>query len=496
MNPFVHQQETFDRTKDLPGFAYLWEMRVGKTLPTLMTAEYLFQTGKIEGVLVFAPNGVHLNWSRKAIPEFLEDKNFQFVSNILEWNSGKVDTKTFQTKLKELMTFPGCTFFCVNVESIYTDKCEKILTEYCIKRKILLLCDESHKLKTPSAKCTKAAIRLSKLCPFKRTLTGTPLTQGPFDLWSQFHILDPMIFHTINSDGTKFPMRFTAYKQRFGVFKRMRYGAGPAFDQLVEYRDLETLYSMIQPYSSRLAQADVFDFLPKMVIEQRLFEMSPTQKKAYEELKCDLRTQLSSGQEITAQQVIVGLLRMQQISRGFVGWEDENYEKTTVDLGNPKPSITALMDILEQVEGKAIVWCRFKADVTAIMEALEKEKIKAVRYDGSVETSERPDTIKRFETEAKFLVGTPATGGTGLDLSCADTMVFYSHGCNLGERLQAIARMQGPNQKSKSLLLIDLVAVGTYDQHYLDLASKKEDLADSVTHDRMRALLREAVESQ
>ncbi len=489
MQRFKHQQKIFDRTKDLPGYALLWEMRVGKTLPMIDTANHLCARGVIDAVLVIAPNGVHLNWSRIAIPPHMTPG-----VSIVEWSSAKSGNKGYQDLLSDSVDSDKFLWFCVNVEAMISPRCATFLEYFLKHRKVLLIVDESHKIKNHNAQCTKAVTRIAKKCAYRRILTGTPVTQGPFDLWSQFNVIDPTIFHEVDPLGNKVPMKFTTFKHKYGVFKKQRYGNGPVFDELIEYKDLDKLYETIQPFSSRLTQKEVYEDLPPLIHEKRLFEISPLQRKYYNELRDDLITTLESGVEITAQQAMVNLLRLQQISRGFVG-----DTQTVHDLGTPRPSIEALKDILEQVEGKVIIWCKFQADVKLILAMLNptigptegERKLYYSAYDGTTSTDQRQLALHNLLSDpfCRGVVGTPAAGGIGVDMSAADTMIFYSHGFNLGERLQAIARMQGPNQKSRSLLLIDMVAVGTIDERCLSVLNSKQDLASMLTGDKLRGIL-------
>ena len=470
MDLFKHQQTILEQTQDLEYYALLWEMRVGKTLPTILTAIHNFSLGKVDAALVIAPSGVHINWSRRAIPEAREAKD-----SIIEWSSAKAKQQKFLRTFELALTDQRFLWMCVNVESLITENTKAAILKLLKYRKTMLIVDEAHTIKTPAAKRTKFVLNIAKHFPIRRILTGTPSTQGPFDLWAPFKVLHPDILGNT----------FVPFKQRYGIFKRVRFG-GPAFDQLVAYRDLDHLRERIKPFSSRLTQADVFENLPALVQERRFFELSPAQRDAYDTLKTELILLLNSGELISTPQAIVNLIRLQQISRGYLG-----HEGNIVDLGHPKPSVQAAVELTEQLEGKAIFWCRFQNDVDELIIAFKKAGIKGVRYDGQVSLDERAVGLAAFTNDpsVRVLVGTPATGGVGIDLSAADTMVFYSHSYNLGERLQAIARMQGPKQTAKSLLLIDLVGVDTADEKCLGILDKKEDLLSTITGDKLRQLL-------
>lgn len=470
LKPFEHQANVIVSTQDLEYYALLWEMRVGKTLPIIRTAIHNYNKGKVTACLVVAPSGVHINWSRKAIPEDRGDSD-----NIIEWSSGKAKGKGFQKAFHEAIASKKFLWLCVNVESLQTETLREAIDFLTTERPTMLVVDEAHTIKTPAAKRTKYLLKMAKHFPIRRILTGTPITQGPFDLWAPFKVLHPDILGAV----------FVPFKQRYGIFRRVRFG-GPAFDQLVGYKDLEHLAARIKPYSSRLTQKDVWDKLPELVMERRYFELSAVQRKTYDDLKTDLIVQLDGGEYINAQQAIVALIRLQQISRGYVSNGEDMF-----DLGSPKPSANVILDLMDEVTGKVIIWCRFTNDVDTLIAAFKEAKIHGVRYDGQVELDQRAINLDKFNNDPTYrvLVGTPATGGIGIDLSAADTMVFYSHNYRLDERLQAIARMQGPKQKSKSLLLIDLVGADTADEKVLDAITRKEDLSATITGDRLRQIL-------
>lgn len=494
---FPWQKELLEKTKDLPFYAIEWEMRLGKTLPAILTASYLHELGKVDAALIIAPGDVAINWSRMAImkdandyQEWLDFKNKFPKQLIAEWHASKAGTKKFSNHMESVLEFPGMVWFCVNTEAIITNNLEQYLEKFLKRRKVMMICDESHRFKNPAAQCTRTAIWLSKEpnCLVRRNLTGTPVTQGPFDLWSQYHILSPYIFHEM-VEGKKKPQLYTAFKTRYGIFENKKYGSGPWHAELKDYKDLDHLYSIIEPYRSRITRAEKGMDIPPQHIK-RLFVMAKHQQRVYDELRDELITRLDSGEEITAQQAIVCLLRLQQISRGFVSQKIEDGEKLTHDLGKPYPSIDMLVDDVNNCEGKVIIWCRFTDDIELILNRFEEEGIKAIRYDGKVKKEDRFILREKFKSDDnKCLVGNARAGGIGTDMTAASTMIFYSHSYNYEEREQALSRIQGINQKAENLFLIDYVCDGTNDERCLEILDRKENLADLLTGDTLREML-------
>ncbi len=464
---FKHQSELFERTKDLPFFAEFWEMRVGKNLPIIDTATYLFNQNKIDAVLIIAPSGVHINWARKVIPP--ERPSYD---NIIEWSSGNANKVSFRRRLNECLADKGrLLWVCANIESVTTDAFKDFHADFVKLRNAMRVIDESDIIKSPSAKRTKLLIKWTPLFPYRRILTGTAAPESPFDLWSQLECLDSGILNN----------RYTPFKQRYGVFKRVRFG-GPAFDQLVSYRDLDHLTKLIAPHVSRLTQADVYDNLPELIPETRTFIMTKEQQAAYESMRDDMMLQIKEGLVVTATIAITMMLRLQQISRGFV-----SQGETVHAIEGRNPAVEALLGALRQIDGKVIIWCNFTEDVNLILAAMAEAGLKAARYDGQVSKDQRYINLNSFlaDKDVLYLVGTPATGGVGLDVSVAETTIFYSHSYKLRERLQAIARNQGPNQKASKLLLLSILGEGTGDARCIERLEQKRIMMKSLMGDKM-----------
>jgi hypothetical protein len=511
---FPHQKEWFEKTKDRPFFAFEWEVRGGKSIPAIDTAVYNFEQGRIDAVLLVCPNMVDLNWSRINLFEYLlemkaghlEDLNKNSIkvmeeSKILEWN--RSESKATKQSREDILSHPGLIWFCVNLEGIadrmnskgrvVSSRMQEYIEVFLKRRKVMLVLDESHKFKSPTSACTKAMIRLAPDTIMRRNLTGTPSGGSPFDLWSQYHIGDMFIIH--NELGQ--PMIWTDFKNTFAIWKR-EYAYGRSFNVIdtsqgdAGYHNLDKLYAMIDPHRSRITQKELkemypatFGFFKEPVEEKRVFEMAPHQWKVYCEIRDEMIAQLDSGETITAEQKMTNMLRLQQISRGYVGGVTPGQ---VIDLGPPYPSIDALLGDIEQVEGKIIVWCNFTPDVELILRSLYKEKIRAVRYDGLVSKEDRLKNMQQMweDPTLRVMVGNPAAGAIGSDFAFAATMINYSFDYDLIKRAQAIGRFQGPKQTAAALLLVDFVAANTNDIVCLSRLESKMEINDILTGDSER----------
>jgi len=441
----------------------------GKSKVNVDTAAYLFQQGKIESLLIVAPNGVHSNWLINEIPAHLPD-SVDHATAVWSASPKKTDRLRVQDVLRagpEVLKIVA-----MNVEAMWTKKAKEFAAKFLALGPCMLVVDESSKIKTPGSKRTRALTLLGKRATYRRILTGTPVTQGPFDLFAQFKFLSPTIMNYSS---------FTAFKHRYGEFERKRTTNNRLgyYDELVQYRNIEELQECIRPYSFTVRKADCLDLPPK-VYEQRFIELSPEQRAIYKDLIDNLVAE-HNGIKLTGTMALTQLLRLQQIVGGHVSDGDN-----TLPIGDKNPRLAALLDILDEVDGKVIIWARFRAEIGMIAAAL-KEKYgdgSVVEYHGGCAQDDRAYAITCFQDipyddplSARFFIGNQASGGYGLTLTAATTMIYYSNDFSLEHRLQSEDRAHRIGQ-TKSVTYVDLVAPGTVDEKILAALKGKKDVAE------------------
>jgi SNF2 family DNA or RNA helicase len=497
--PFSHQAEEFVTSGNQEIRGILWEQGTGKSKLTIDTAANLYLQEEIDAVLVVAPNGVHGNWIFDEIPAHLPD---EVPVRSLEWESKKAKTQKYQRSLEALIRFEGLAFLSVNYD-VFARKgaAREFVDRFLAERKVFFICDESQRIKTPGAKRTQAICRLGREFPkgkpvienvrHRRILSGTPVTQSPLDIYAQLKFLDWDLwrregFASFESFKTNFAIYEKMVRTSDGAFKRRQdctpgeiRGASGRFDRLVAHKNLDQLQEIVDRYCSRVTKDAVLD-LPDKIYTKRYFEMSPRQRKLYEEIRDDFMAFLDSGEAITAPLVIVRLLRLQQITCGYVPSDDCD----TMHYLGDNPRMNALLDVLNDVDGKAIIWARFRQDINQICAELGEH---AVRYDGSVSHEQRLENRRRFQDPngPRFFVANPAAAATGLTLTEATTVIYYSNSFKLEDRLQSEDRAHRIGQKS-NVRYIDLVASGTVDAKIVAALRKKLDLASQVTGDKIR----------
>jgi SNF2-related domain len=497
--PWAHQREALARSWDAEAFALFMEQGTGKTKVAIDTSGALYVAGKIDAVMLLSRDGVQKGWIRDALPEHMSPAvpyrsgvyaNRLTVRDKRIYNALWADTRELR--------FVAITWDLLNSAPIRAEA-RRFLRTF----RTLLIGDESHNIGSPKAGRTKAAIDLSAHAKYRRILTGTPSTQSPFELWSQFHFLDENILGQSS---------FTAFKSHYGVMldnndglmrhlnKRlqMKYGAARAakmtpqvlqrdeYNQPV-YKNLDELNRLIQPYSYRVLKKDCLD-LPAKVYKKRYVEMLPEQRRLYEQLRDDFYTEYEGGL-MTAPLAITRYQRLQQILGGF--WKRDTQVEPVVIGGDPLelPKIVELLDIVQPLTGKVLVWANYQHECEAIARALEGVYGggSVARYWGGITNAARSKQKALFigSKHCRFFVSNPGAGGEGLDgLQVADTEVYYSNGFSLRNREQSEDRAhRGGSEAHESVTIYDIVVPDSLDEKTLRALRMKKDVSTLVIGD-------------
>ena len=461
--PFEHQRRAFYMSRDKKNFALLMEQGTGKTKVIIDNAAYLYGRDEITAVVVIAPNGVHRNWLKEIdihMPDWCPNKSFYYHSGM---------NKAHSEKFEELMNplHDELKIFTFNVEAFVSQSAIKLMERILVSNKVLLVLDESSRIKRPSAKRTKMITKFGKYAPYKRIMTGTPITKGPEDVYTQFKFLDPQI---LGYDS------FYSFRARYCMM------GGFENRQIVGYQNIEELTKNVEDHSFRVLKKDCLD-LPDKIYQRYPVSLSKKQRKLYDDLKKNFVTELG-GDNISAPEAITRLLRLQQIVCGWFPTEEK-----VVPIDDKNPRLEALLEILSDINSKVIIWARFKADLRAIENALGEL---AVSYHGDVSTDDRELAVERFQNDPKirYFIGQPQSGGIGLTLTAADYAVYYSNSFDLETRLQSEDRCHRIGTKN-NVTYIDIESPKTIDTKIVKALRHKKKLADIVTKDPMSLFLEE-----
>lgn len=487
--PFPHQLEEWRFSRDMLSRVIFWEQGTGKTKLIYDTAIWLAHRGEINALGVLAPNGVHRNWVTVEMPAHMSNGAVG-----MWWRSDKASTKKHQEEFEALLKHPGFVVLAMSYDALITDAGAKAMKRFLEARKAMYVADEAARIKNPDARRTKYALKSAKnLAKYRRVLNGTPVPNGPFDVYSQVRFADEEFW---DRNGI---FSFQGFKVQYGVWgKGYRYrpdGSKQEYPELIAYRNLPELYTTLQLISTRKTKEEVLD-LPAKLYRKVEFDLSPAQRRVYDQLVDDSLAFLESGEMVATPLVLTKLLRLQQVTCGFVPVEDDP-ENPIRRVGDDNPRLETFSEIAEDIPHKCIVWTRFRADADLVLAELKRLDKVAVRYDGAVDEDGRAQAVESFNKgDAQFFVSNPAAGGEGLtllgnqedDALSAQTVIYYANSYNLHHRLQSEDRCHRIGQR-RSVNYIDLVAADTIDEEVVGSLIEKFNIAGQITGDKLKQWL-------
>ena len=466
--PYKHQLKALEKSWKKSYFAYFMEMGTGKSKVLLDNISMLYDKGKVNGALIVAPKGVIGTWYDQEIPIHLPD---HIENEIVLWQANI--TKSQSRKLGRLFkTGEELHILIMNVEAFSTQKGVNFAEKFLSCHTSLMAIDESTTIKNPDAKRTRNICKLSPRTKYKRILTGSPVTKSPLDLYKQCDFLEPeLLGHT----------SYYTFRTRYAIMKTANFG-GRSVQIVSGYRNLSELSEKLKPFSFRVLKDDCLDLPPKTFMK-RIVKLSTEQQKIYNQMKFLALAEMG-GKRMSTATVLTQLMRLHQITCGHFTADDG----TVKDIKNNR--LDELLDVLEEVEGKAVIWAHYQHDVESIIKQIRKEYgfDAAVDYYGKTPMKERQDNIKKFQNDEKcrFFVGTTQTGGYGITLTAASTMIYYSNGYDLEKRQQSEARIDRIGQKFP-MTYIDIMAENTVDERIVKALRKKVNIASQIMGEELKA---------
>ena len=445
--PWRHQVEAFrfamDRILRGGGAAMLaLEMGVGKTLVALMVLAAL----AARRILICCPLRVVSVWEQQ-IERHLE---LPLIVVPVDDSAGSVANKKklAEEKLRLAEAIGRPLAIIINYDSVWRAP----FAPWAEKQQWdLIIADESHRLKAPGGKASLAFKRLRSCARARLALTGTPLPHSPLDAYAQFRFLDPSIFGP----------SFAAFRQKYALM------GGFQKKQVTGFQHLEELETLMKTITFRVSK-EVLDLPPETHVTYEC-ELSPEALRVYRNLEADFVAEVRDGR-VTAANAMVKLLRLQQVTGGWVKTDDGQYHR----VDSAKQNLLA--DTLEDIGPKepVAVFCRFHADLDAVHEAA-----KTVGFE-SLELSGRRDELKRWQAgEAQVLAVQISVGGVGVDLTRARYSIYFSLSFSLGEYDQALSRVHRPGQ-TRPVEHIHLVARNTVDRKIMRALEERAEVVEAV----------------
>jgi len=466
--PYAHQLTALEKSWDKTEYGYFMEMGTGKSKVLVDNMAMLYDKGRINGALIIAPKGVYNNWFTQEIPTHLVS-HIQPTMVLWTASTSKTKDKEYQSLFE---TGHDLHILIMNVEALSTKKGLDFAGKFMMCHKTMLAVDESTTIKNPTAKRTKSILQLGKQAEYRRILTGSPVTKSPLDLYTQCAFLDEFLLG-FNS--------FYAFRNRYAHMVERNFG-GRRVQLIASYQRLDELSDNIKKFSYRVLKEDCLD-LPDKIYTKREVELTEEQSKAYATMK-SAALALLKGKMATAPHVLTQMMRLHQITCGHL----KNDDGTITKLKNNR--MKELLGLLEEVEGKVIIWANYIYDIENIVENISEVygNDSIVQYYGAIGTEDRATAIKKFQdpdSKVRFFVGNPQTAGYGITLTAASNVVYYSNGYDLEKRLQSEDRAHRIGQK-KSVTYVDLIAPKTVDEKIVKALRKKMSIANTIMDEDWR----------
>lgn len=501
LTPYPHQVEALVKMEGRRAFALLMEMRTGKTKVIVDDWGRMEAAGEVRDLLYLSPGGALYGEDAletqlpQHMPAELRDR-----ARMAVWRSGSPKSKREVEALLATKDPRRPRVLLMNVEALSTgstgafEVCHTLLGS---KRAVMVV-GESTCIKGSSRR-TEQVEALSELAPYRRIETGLVAPHSPLDLFHQFYFLDPAILRARSWWG--FRARYAVMREvcflpaaaREDLIKRFgRLPKNAITKIVVAYRNEDELRGLIEPHSYRKKFRDCAKAPPGTYLFRDV-SMSPEQARMYKEFKAHATTRIAGADaHMTAEVALTQIIRLHQLVCGYVV-DDEGGGIHDV----PERRTSALLDILEECQGQAVIWCGYNHNIVKVSEAIRRrfdqtgtpaERSCVARFWGG-NASTRVEEERRFKAgDAQFMVANQAAGGKGREWSCASLMVYFSNTMNLEHRDQSEMRIEAVN-KLDPVTRIDLRVPDSVDDLAIKNLRAKIDIASTLQGDGYRQWL-------
>lgn len=454
--PYKKQEEAIRQSYGMHEFAYFMGMGTGKTKVVIDVTSALWLEGRISQVIVVCPVSIQDNW-REEIRIHCPIIDMEQVHVYRPQQHKKYE------KWLEIINPDQIRYIIFGIESFSQGKAAGVAEEFVRYGSTYMAIDESSRIKTHDAKRTERCIDIGKNAKYRAIMTGTPVTQGPLDIYAQFEYLNTHIFGLGD---------YYSFRNRYAIM------GGHENKEIVGYDNLDELADTVKPFIFEATLADMVDLPPK-IRQVRHVQMSKEQKKILRDIAAGHAT--VDNVEIEIKNVLVKMLRMQQVVNGFYSEYQEDPltgKKYRTDHNlKTNPKLDELKNLLGENSYQAIVWAKYKQDRKNIARALPGSY---VVFDGDTKQENRQPVVKEFQDgNAQYFLGNAAAGGIGLTLTAARLMVYFSNSFSLEERLQSEDRAHRIGQEHP-VTYVDIVGQGTVDELALEAIQNKTEIAELV----------------
>lgn len=458
---WAHQVEGVRRALEGSSFGFFFSVGVGKSRATIEVLRHIFaRHERALPTLILSPLITLNNWKNEILKfSKIPESQIQILSG-----SGA-------NKLKQIDS--GKKIIITNYETLINDSLFDKLYIH-LSDPSVLICDESHYCKSPTAKRSKRVRKLSHLANYRYILSGTPILNNAEDIWSQAYILD---------HGERFEEKFHYFKNKYFYDANNSWKSSSKHfpNWQIRPESVKIFEDKLAEISMSVKKEDCLD-LPPFIKSEIEVELSPLQKKHYEEVKKDFISYVSDEVACVATIAIVKALRLQEITSGYISLDNDEIIEFT-----DNPRIKALEELIDlhAPNHKIIVWACFKQNHKAIAKMLGKMGVGYTMLTGNESQQEKFDNMDAFEKDPKIRVciGSQATG-IGINLVESSMSIYYSRNFNLGHDIQSEARnYRAGSEKHSAIYRIDFVANNTLDRHVLNALADKKALGSKILRD-------------
>jgi hypothetical protein len=439
------------------------EQGAGKTRQVIEAAQRLWEAGHITRAIIVSPASV--------CPVWFDPELGQLVEYLYVPAQGDLYRPVLQRWLTNSPGEHRLQVMVTNYEYIrmkgHRDELGATLTN-----KDLLILDESSAVKSHSSLQTKACYALRQRCGRVWLLNGTPVAEHPGDLYAQARIMDPSILGCVN---------WFQFRARYGIL------GGFKGKQIVAWTNLDDLTARLAPYTLRRLKVDCLDLPPKLPPVAEEVALTPASWAHYQSMLKESLVYLDANANSVAPQAITRVMRLSQLTSGFLGGvleREDQVEPETRETGTEKLewALGWLSDRLDEDPNfKVLFWCRFRAEVFRLAEALRTTDpghgLQVAALVGSQKKDERSEALRLLHPKTApegpaAVVGVTRTGATGLNFAGAASVVYLSNDHSLFVRSQSEERVHRPGQ-TRPVSYTDILATGPKGQKTVDHAIQR-----------------------
>lgn len=476
-----HQRDVFLKTADKPYWGYFLEPGLGKSKILIDNAAYLYLRQEIEALVISTVKAMCPTFEFIEIPKHMPDTVDYCV---FRYDASKRSSKKFKQDWANFKKFKGLKILIINVEAAATKPATEMMRELykVVNNRYMMGIDESTTIKTHTTKRSKAVVSFSRAAKYKRVLTGTPITNGPLEVYGQALALgkpEDLLGHK----------SFYSFRGYYAEMERKTFG-NRSFQVVTGYRNKDELTKTISEWSSIIKKTDALD-LPEKIYSKVLVEMPKDQANMYQKLRDEAILELDAmGEEIEVTNILTLLVKLHQVVCGQIKYEDDAGRERYASIENNR--IATLLDLIELETGNVVVWANYRQSLKDIIKAVEEKhgKESVISYFGSVKARDKEEAVARFQDPddpARFFIGNPQSAGWGLTLTAADLAIYYSNSYSLEHRIQSEDRIHRIGQVNAARY-IDLYTKGTVDEKIIASLHAKKKLADDVIVSNWRSL--------